>query len=77
MTNHTMTGLLGTLSGLLRMTNTETLVLTDYVTDQDETGPTKLWSAQYLFKRRRNRPTCTRGWNSWQSLSRVLVTGRD
>ena len=40
-----VTGLLGTLGTRFQTSSIETLVLTDYVIDQDETGPAKLWSA--------------------------------
>ena len=48
--DHTVTGLLGTFCTHLLTSSIETLVLTDYVTDQDKIGPTKLWSAQSPFK---------------------------
>ena len=55
----TVTGLLGILITRLRTSSTETLVFTDYVTDQYEIKPTKLWSAQSPFKCKVNRQTCS------------------
>ena len=44
-TTHIVTGRLWNMITRLRMTNYETTVLTNHVTDRDEVRPTKLWSA--------------------------------
>ena len=54
----TVTDLLGILITRLRMSSIETLVFTDYVTDQDEIRPIKLWSAQSPFEYEINLRTC-------------------